>query len=55
MEGMKAPQSVENEYDKMKSLGFEPRILFNATNNNFFVSIFPLSLLKQNLFISIVK
>lgn len=52
---MKAPLKTEQEYDKMKSLGFNPHILFNASNNNFFVSIFPLSLLKKNLLITIVK
>lgn len=52
---MKAPQHIESEYTKFKNLGFDAHIVFNEHTNNFYVSIFPLSLLKVDLFTKIVK
>ena len=52
---MKAPQHIEKEYDKFKAMGFDTHIVYNLHNRNFYVSIFPLSLLKVDLFTKIVK
>lgn len=52
---MKAPQHIESEYEKFKAMGFNTHIVYNFHNHNFYVSIFPLSLLKEDLFTKIVK
>jgi hypothetical protein len=52
---MKAPQHIEKEYDKFKAMGYDTHIVYNSHNHNFYVSIFPLSLLKVDLFTKIVK
>jgi len=51
---LQPPQKVLDEYTKLKRQYKDVHILFNAHNSNFYCSIFPLWMMKNNLFTKVV-